>query len=179
MTYILPGIFYIEAQSILLMTKFSLLILTVGIPGSGKSTWAKKYLKKHPLTYLISTDQIRLEMTGTMQCNPEQSHIIHEEARKRVKKIIDDPNNYGGDKGLGPEIIVDSTNVTVEEWIAYKKLGCTLIAARLFDVSVETAMKNQYYRGRIVPRDVVEAKKASLEENKKFMPLVFNMILTN
>ena len=37
---------------------FSILKLTIGAPGSGKSTWVREYKKTHPLTYVISTDEI-------------------------------------------------------------------------------------------------------------------------
>lgn len=152
---------------------FSIIILTIGIPGSGKTTWVNKYLKKHPYTHVISTDKIRQELTGRIECDPSQSEWIHGEARKRVKQILDNPNDS---IGMGPEIIVDSTNVDVDEWIAYKKLGASVIVARLFDVSVDEAMKNQRFRERQVPRFVLEDKWKTLDKNKKFLPFIFNMI---
>lgn len=157
------------------MGKFSVLVLCIGIPGSGKSSWVKEYIKTHPLTYVISTDEIRKELTGVEQCiDPNQNQMIHDEARKRVKSIIDDPNSFGG---LGPEIIVDSTNVDHLEWKAYKELGASIMLAKIFDVSVDEAMFHQQNRERRVPKEIVEMKYNQLQESKKYIPLFFNMIL--
>lgn len=155
--------------------KFSVLILTIGIPGAGKTRWVEEYKKNHPLTYVISTDAIRKEVTGVEQCiNPAQNSIMHEEARKRVQAIINDPASDGG---IGPEIIVDSTNVEVEEWMAYKSLGASAMIARIFDVSPETAIARQNQRDRHVPEHIIKWKYNLLQSNKKFLPLLFNMIL--
>ena len=147
--------------------------MTIGIPGSGKTTWVKEYKKQHPYAHVISTDKIRQELTGHIDCDPNQNEWIHGEAKRRVKQILDNPNDS---IGMGPEIVVDSTNVDVDEWLAYKKLGASVIIAKLFDVDVDTAMKQQFGRDRIVPRFVLEDKYTTLQKNKKYMPLIFNMI---
>ena len=156
------------------MTRFSLLILTIGIPGAGKSRWVEQYKKTHPLTYVVSTDELRKEITGIEQCvDPSQNDMIHNEARKRVKAILDDPEAKGG---LGPEIIVDSTNVSVEEWIAYKKLGASAIIAKIFETTPEQAMKFQEQRERKVPIEILEMKWKQYQNDKKFLTSIFNMI---
>ena len=43
------------------------LIILSAMPGSGKSTWAKKYQEEHSHTLIISSDQIRFELTGQTQ----------------------------------------------------------------------------------------------------------------
>lgn len=158
------------------MGGFSSLILTVGIPASGKTRWVVKYKKTHPITFVISTDDLREELTGTRVCDPTQSAWIHEEARKKARDVIEHPEKYGLQHGIGPEIIIDSTNVDVEEWIKYKRLGSTLMSARLFDVSVDRAMENQAKRERQIPRYVLEDKYQTLQRNLKYMPYFFNFI---
>lgn len=158
------------------MNSFSIVILTIGIPGSGKSTWVKHYLQSHPLTRLVSTDAIRKELTGEYQCNPDQNEMIHDEARRRVKQYLDDWGKSSNDIGLGPEIIVDSTNVDLDEWIKYKQLGSTIILAKVFDITPEESMNRQKNRSRIVPKSVVEDKWVRFQSNKKYMPFIFNMI---
>lgn len=155
---------------------FSILKLTIGAPGSGKTTWVKEYKKTHPLTYIISTDEIRKELTGTSGCDPSQSSMIHDVARKRVQEILDDPANYGENQGMGPEILVDSTNDEIEEWLKYKELKPSAMVAIVFKIDIEEAMKRQFIRGRIVPRDVVERKWRNIEKNLKYLPCFFNMI---
>ena len=65
------------------------LIILSAMPGSGKSTWAKKYQKEHPHTLIISSDQIRYEITGQAQDFSKQKEVwelfsfrIHEYAKK-------------------------------------------------------------------------------------------------
>lgn len=158
---------------------YSTIILLIGIPGSGKTRWAEKYQKRHNNIHIVSTDQIRQELTGTAQCiDPSQNSMIHDEARKRVKAIIDDPSNYGGNKGMGPEIVVDSTNVDKEEWQKYRDLHPTALIALPFDVNVETAMDNQRHRERKVPREIVEMKWNQYQTNKQYIPLFFDMVIT-
>ena len=65
------------------------LIVLSAMPGSGKSTWAKKYQREHPHTLIISSDQIRYEVTGQFQDFSKQNEVwelfslrIHEYAKK-------------------------------------------------------------------------------------------------
>ena len=64
------------------------LIVLSAMPGSGKSTWANKYKEEHPHTLIVSSDQIRFELTGTMQDFSKQKEVwelfslrIHEYAK--------------------------------------------------------------------------------------------------
>ena len=159
------------------MGKCSLLILTVGIPGAGKSYWVREYLRTHPLTYVVSTDDIRKELTGEEQCiDPSQNEMIHNEARNRVKKILEDPNSRGG---FGPEIIVDSTNCDVEEWKAYKELQPTIMVARLFNAPPWKAYDNIKNRERKVGLEILEMKWARLQKSRPHLSKYFNMIITS
>ena len=158
---------------------FSVLILTIGIPGSGKTTWVNDYCKKHPNNvHVISTDQIRIDLTGQEQCvDPSQNPMIHDEARKRVKKILDQTKELTQKTGTWPVIIVDSTNVDVCEWIAYKELGASLMLAKVFDIKPEQALENMKNRERKVPSHIVEWKWKTLEQNRHFIPKIFNMLI--
>ena len=156
---------------------FSVLILTIGIPGCGKTTWVNDYLKKHPNgTYVISTDAIRLELTGKEQCvNPSQNPMIHDEARKRAKNIIDNRAEIFKKLGTWPVIIIDSTNVDVEEWIAYKQLGANVMMAKVFDVEPKEALRRMENRERKVPFKILEWKWKTLQANRHAIPKLFNM----
>lgn len=157
--------------------KFSILILTIGIPGSGKSTWVEEYHRNYPRSIVISTDVIRKELTGVTGCNPAQNSMMHEEARRRVKAILEDPQYYTADYPLGPTIVVDSTNCDPAEWVAYKRLGASIYIAKIFPVAPEEAMKRQIARGRVVPMDVLQSKWDSYIRNKDRIPKLFNMVL--
>lgn len=157
------------------MDVFSTLILTVGIPGAGKTTWANKYMSKHPLTHLIRTDNIREEMFGTIECDPSQSASVHDEARKRVKAILAD-NSL--DEGIGPVILVDSTNVELTEWLKYKKLGPSIMIAVLFDVNPEDAWERSQKKEKgAAPLYAHNLKYNQLRKSKPFMRQIFNMVI--
>ena len=49
------------------------LILTKGLPASGKTTWAREYIQKHPETANICKDDLRLQLSGT---NKREKRII-------------------------------------------------------------------------------------------------------
>ena len=64
------------------------LIVLSAMPGSGKSTWANQYQKEHPHTLIVSSDQIRFELTGQTQDFSKQKEVwelfslrIHEYAK--------------------------------------------------------------------------------------------------
>ena len=78
------------------------LIMLSAMPGSGKSTWAKAYSEAHPHTLIVSSDEIRYELTGTTQDFSKQKEVwelfslrIHEYAKKYddVTVILDALND--------------------------------------------------------------------------------------
>ena len=93
--------------------------------------------------------------------------------------LINDDKSYGGNNGMGPVIIVDSTNTEKEEWIKYKLLKPNIIIAKVFDKNVDECFERiKIFRPeRIVPKEILQMKKDQLEKNKPFLSKVFNMIL--
>lgn len=71
------------------------------IPASGKTTWAKEYQQNHPNTYIVSSDDIRLEVThGNYQDHTRQKEVwelfdkrIHEYAKNEDATVILDALN--------------------------------------------------------------------------------------
>lgn len=152
------------------------LLLTIGIPGAGKSWWVKEYKEKHPDTFIISTDELRKTLTGVEQCiNPSQNGMIHDEARKLVKQIIESPWN-GSPSDLERTIIVDSTNCSIDEWRAYRQQGADILHAIVFERTPEQSMENQKHRDRQVPLEVVKMKWREYEHDKSMLPFFFNKI---
>lgn len=71
------------------------LIVLSAMPGSGKSTWAKKFQEEHPNTFIVSSDEIRFELTGQTQDFSRQKEVwelfslrIHEYAQKHEDAIV-------------------------------------------------------------------------------------------
>ena len=73
----------------------------VGIPGSGKSTWAHEQLEKDPTLLVLSSDEIRKEMFGS---SDEQGRNVElfEEIFKRAKEAVSNKTS----------IILDATNIS-------------------------------------------------------------------
>ena len=71
------------------------------IPASGKTTWAKEYQQNHPNTYIVSSDDVRLEVThGNYQDHTRQKEVwelfdkrIHEYAKNEDATVILDALN--------------------------------------------------------------------------------------
>lgn len=51
------------------------LIVMSATPGSGKSTWARMYQNTHPNTIILSSDEVRKELTGTYNDFSKQKEV--------------------------------------------------------------------------------------------------------
>ncbi|HAV19967.1 MAG TPA: hypothetical protein DCX17_02955 [Firmicutes bacterium] len=58
-------------------------ILLSAVPGAGKSTWASAYASSHDNVYIVSSDEVRKEVTGFYQ-NFDQEPLVWETFRKRI-----------------------------------------------------------------------------------------------
>lgn len=58
------------------------LIMLSGIPASGKSTWANRYQATHGNTFVISSDVVRVEVTGSYQDHSRQKEVWEEFSRR-------------------------------------------------------------------------------------------------
>ena len=78
-------------------------ILLSAIPGAGKSTWASAYASTHDNVYIVSSDEVRKEITGGYQIF-NQEPLVWETFRRRI-------HEYGA---LGDEVtvIADAVNDT-------------------------------------------------------------------
>lgn len=147
----------------------NLLILVIGIPAAGKSSWVSQYIKTHAATIVVSNDQIRLELTGTMECKRQQNKMIYTEARHRARKALESHH----------DVIIDGCNVEIEEWLAYKDicLPTTLLVAKIFDVTPHVAIERMRDRERKVPEEIITDKWQQFQSNKQFLPYIFNFII--
>lgn len=76
------------------------LLMTIGLPGSGKSTWVKNYIKDKPMTFVICRDDIRrMGMAGDYVFYGAREPMIMLMSRRMIKAAI----TYGYD------VVVDET----------------------------------------------------------------------
>lgn len=76
------------------------LIMTKGLPGSGKTTWAKIYLEKHPETVLVSKDDLRALMFNSAWTGRREKIILAArdliiiEALKSGRNVVSHDTNF-------------------------------------------------------------------------------------
>jgi predicted kinase len=125
-------------------------VLAIGLPGSGKSSW----FKRHNIAPL-STDLLR----GLLFDDPQEQRfqdLVFSNLRSMLKArlIAHRPMNY-----------VDATNLSAHErhsWIKLAKDYGYEVQGVFFDVPVETCMERNQRRQRKVPEDVMRRMSAKL-----------------
>ncbi len=136
------------------------LILTIGAQGSGKSTWAKKYVSENPDVLYLSTDEIRKELSGNM-ADQSMNGVIYGRIKSRTEAALRREQS----------VLIDATFIR-KSWrkdnIALgRTLGAKLVA-HVFKASRDTCVKRVQERakngGLNVPVDVIEKYIAQFEQ---------------
>ena len=126
------------------------IVLLVGLPGSGKSTWAA-----HQSTTALSSDAVRL-----LLADDATDQSIHARVFATVRYLLRQRIAIGR-----PLTIVDATHLTPAERLPYVQIAqwyhCG-IEAVFFDVPVEVCLERNRGRNRVVPEDAVRTMAAKL-----------------
>jgi len=117
------------------------LVLLVGIPGSGKSTWINSNKPKWKNTIVISPDNIRRTMLGDVSSQADNKAVFDMAKNNTIDALK-----------KGTNVVLDATNVNTQlrkNWVnsAQSQVNCKL-QAKLFWVDKEKA----YQR---ISRDIV------------------------
>jgi predicted kinase len=128
-----------------------IVVLAIGLPGSGKSTW----FKRHDIVPL-SSDMVRSLLFDDVREQRFQD-LVFSNLRSMLKArlIAKRPMNY-----------VDATNLTPQErahWIKLAKDYKYEVQAVFFDVPLEVCVERHQRRDRVVPEDVMRRMAAKLK----------------
>lgn len=122
------------------------LILLVGIPGAGKTTYAKKYRSDQQIIHL-SSDLIRAELYGdeSIQGDPAEVFSLMQ------KRAIDALNN-------GCDVIYDATNITRKDraGIISQCPRVVKIETHIVWAPIETCIERDAARERTVGKAVID-----------------------
>ncbi len=128
-----------------------IVVLAIGLPGSGKSSW----FKRHNVVPL-SSDLVRSLLFDDVREQRYQD-LVFSNLRSMLKArlIAKRPTNY-----------VDATNLTPQErqhWIKLAKDYQYEVHAVFFDVPLEVCIERHERRDRVVPEDVMRRMAAKLK----------------
>jgi predicted kinase len=127
------------------------LYIMVGLPGSGKSTYAKNFIKDKDIEYL-SSDSLRA-VYGKDETDQSVTSIVFGHIKKKVDESLKD----------GKNVLVDATSVNRKERSDYintaKKYGAKVVAI-VFKMDrqglIERNKKRGEQGGRVVPDWVID-----------------------
>ena len=136
-------------------------LILVGSPGSGKSTWSKAIEKANPNNLVrICPDEFRAKL-GNGENDQSVSAAAFEATRTAMTDLLD--------RGFG--VIVDATNMyrkTREQFVSIAREKHTLVTAVVFKVNRDTLISRNINRGkeggRNVPEDVIDKMLAKYQE---------------
>jgi len=128
-----------------------IVVLAIGLPGSGKSSW----FKRHNVVPL-SSDMVRSLLFDDVREQRYQD-LVFSNLRSMLKArlIARRPMNY-----------VDATNLTPQErqhWVKLAKDYQYEVHAVFFDVPLEVCIERHQRRDRVIPEDVMRRMAAKLK----------------
>lgn len=142
-------------------------IICIGPPGSGKTTWTNNYIKDHPDFLVISRDRIR-ELIY-----PIEHHRRNYWRRKDIvilECIIKSIERLGIEffTKAGKSFILDSTNCNIEDFInGINKFGKSFEQLKKDDISVRFKIFDGHlstFKDRVMLRDELHPDELSFIE---------------
>ena len=127
------------------------IIMTLGLPGSGKSFWAENFIltAEKESWYNSNRDNLRFEMFSKYDISPQQEKRVTAEQEARINKSIDE----------GKSIIISDTNLNLKTQTRFellaKKRKIQLEHKSFLDIPLETCIKQDLKRSRSVGKDVI------------------------
>lgn len=122
-------------------------IINIGVPASGKSTWTRDYLAKNPNTVCVSRDDFRFMFRNTPVTEPKIEDLITDLVNTSILKAL----------MRGCDVIIDATNLKssyINTFVDLVKFKAD-VEFRIHDISLETAIERDSKRERKVGEHVI------------------------
>lgn len=120
------------------------LIVLVGLPGSGKSTYAEELKKRGCM--VVSTDAIREQLFGDASIQKDGKKVF-QIAYDMINELL----------VRGHEVVFDATNLTIKDRKQIFKKVCTDDIIAVFqNTPIEVCKERNRNRSRIVPEEVID-----------------------
>lgn len=120
----------------------AILIITIGLPGSGKSTWAKAWVGEDPARRArVNRDDLRAMLHGGRVGTAWQERQVTLAQHAAVRALL----------ARGYEVVVDDTNLVAshrQQLAAIARECGAKVVVRRFDVPVETCIARDARRPR-------------------------------
>lgn len=138
------------------------LLITQGISGSGKSTWAKAFVAKDPENWVRSSrDDLRVQMFGNPTYDEIQEKAVGIAQDGMVQALL----------AAGKSVVIDNTHLhplAIQHWQNLAGYTGATFKVKPFSVSVEQAKMNVSKRvaagGLFVPDHVIDAQQGTLDK---------------
>ncbi len=129
------------------MENLKVLIL-IGVPASGKSTWSLDFVRTNPDWVRVSRDDFRFMLKDQPFCEPKIESLINTLQDSVIMESLK--------KGLN--VIIDNTNLKKKYIEHFAKLvePYASVEFQIFDISLEKALERDEAREKKVGKEVLE-----------------------
>lgn len=123
------------------------IILAIGIPASGKSTWSKEFVRRNNEYVRVCRDDYRLMLSQSQMLDPKGERLVTQLVETAISNAINFKFN----------VIVDQTNVNIKylnEMVDFCQ-NLADVEFKIFDVPVDLAIERDAKREAKVGEEVI------------------------
>ena len=147
----------------------SKLILTVGIPGSGKSTWSQQYIRENPNTVRVNSDRLRemLFAYNPAKIKEYWKNSNLQDTESIVRKVVRNITTNLLNKNIN--VIVDAMNLdeaVITKFINIAKLNQSSVVIKEFNTPLDTCVRRDQQRERYVGKIYITKKQEQFTKLK-------------